>query len=376
MKRNELGGRKVSQVRIDNNSTSWVAPLMTTRLTRRGLLKRAITYGSGFAALGAIGTVLDACGSSTSSSNGSTSAKAMTPVSLQLNWLENVEFAGILLALHKGYYRDENIALSIAPLGPTTDPVDLVASGKAMIGMESGGDSVIIARSKGIPIKSFASDLQTDPSAWMTLKTSGITQMSQLRGKTVGIQAPDLQEVPLILGLGGLTTQDVSVKTVSFDPSVLVDHEVDAFSVFVTNEPITLEQQGIGVDLIPWSAYGFTYYSDCFFATDSTVKSNPGLLKSFVRATQRGWTEVFADPSAAVSLVLDVYGHGTLVERQQLAELHSQMPLMHSSFSNAHGLLAVSTSYWQSGIDLLARYKLIARSFPASDLCIEGLVEA
>jgi ABC-type nitrate/sulfonate/bicarbonate transport system substrate-binding protein len=295
-------------------------------------------------------------------------------VSLQLNWLENVEFAGILLALHKGYYTDEGIDLSVAPLGPTTDPVDLVASGKAMIGMESGGDSVIIARSKGIPIKSFASDLQTDPSAWMTLKTSGLTKMSQLRGKTIGIQAPDLQEAPLILGLGGLTTQDVSIKTVSFDPSVLVDHEVDAFSVFVTNEPITLELQGIGVNLIPWSNYGFTYYSDCFFAADSTIKSDTNVLKAFVRATQRGWTEVFASPSAAVKLVLEVYGHHALVERQQMAELNSQIPLMHSRFADTNGLLAVSTSYWQNGINLLARYKLIPKSFPASDICVEGLV--
>ncbi|MCL4312895.1 MAG: ABC transporter substrate-binding protein, partial [Actinobacteria bacterium] len=125
-----------------------------------------------------------------------------------------------------------------------------------------------------------------------------------------------------------------------------------------------------------WSAYGFSYYSDCFFATDSTVKSSPGLLKAFVRATQRGWTEVFANKTEAVSLILDVYGHGTLVEKQQLAELDAQIPLMHSSFASEHGLLAVSTAYWQAGIDLLARYKLIPHTFPASDICVEGLVEA
>jgi NitT/TauT family transport system substrate-binding protein len=368
----------MSQEQLENNSLNKVDSLVATRLTRRGLLKKAMTYGAGLTALGAMSSILEACGTSSSSKIASSSSKnkVLTPVSLQLNWLENVEFAGVLWALNKGYYRDEGIDLSVAPLGPTTDPVDLVASGKALIGMESGGDSVIIARSKGIPIKSFASDLQRDPSAWMTLKTSGITHMSELRGKTVGIQAPDLQEVPLILGLGGLTTHDVTVKTVSFDPSVLVDHEVDAFSVFVTNEPITLEEKGIAVNLIPWSAYGFSYYSDCFFATDSTVKSSPGLLKAFVRATQRGWTEVFANKTEAVSLILDVYGHGTLVEKQQLAELDAQIPLMHSSFASEHGLLAVSTAYWQAGIDLLARYKLIPHTFPASDICVEGLVEA
>lgn len=346
-------------------------PFAAEELSRRGFLRKLGTYGGGLVSLGALAAFRESPASLTRTAR----SKGLTSLSLQLNWLENVEFAGILWALRKGYYRDEGINLSVAPLGPTTDPVDLVASGHATIGMESGGDSVIIARSKGIPIKSFASDLQSDPSAWMTLRTSGIKKMSQLRGKTLGIQAPDLQEVPLILGLGGLTTADVTVRTVSFDPSVLVDHEVDAFSVFMTNEPITLEEKGIAVNLIPWSAYGFSYYSDCFFATDSTIKSRPGILKAFVRATQRGWTEVFANPHGAVSLVLEVYGHGTLVEAQQRAELAIQTPLMHSSYSKQHGLLAVSTGTWQAGIDRLAKYKLIPRSFPASEICVEGFVE-
>lgn len=360
----------------DHELSGRTASLMVSRLSRRGFLKKFGTYGAAAVAFGALSSVLDACGSSPTTPASGPKGKSLTPLSLQLNWLENVEFAGVLWALSKGYYRDEGIDLSVAPLGPTTDPVDLVASGHATIGMESGGDSVIIARSKGIPVKCFASDLQTDPSAWMTLRSSGITKMSQLRGRTLGIQASDLQEAQLILGLGGLTTADVTLKTVSFDPSVLVDHEVDAFSVFITNEPITLEEKGIAVNLIPWSAYGFDYYSDCFFASDSTIQTKPGLLKAFVRATQRGWTEVFANAHAAVSFVLDVYGHGTLVEAQQLAELNAQMPLMHSRYSAQHGLLAVSTATWQTGIDLLARYKLIPRSFPASEVSVEGFVGA
>ena len=352
----------------DNKLASTTTPLIRGRVSRRAFLRKVGAYGGAALAFGALPTALEACGSTSSK------GAKLTPLSLQLNWLENVEFAGILWALSKGYYRDEGIDLSVAPLGPTTDPIDLVASGSSTVGMESGGDSVIIARSRGVPIKSFASDLQTDPSAWMTLGSSGITTMSQLRGKTVGIQAPDLQEVPLILGLGGLTTHDVTVKTVSFDPSVLVDHEVDAFSVFVTNEPITLEEQGIAVNLIPWSSYGFAYYSDCFFASDTTMKNKSGLLKAFVRATQRGWSDVFANTHGAVSLVLDAYGHGTLVETQQLAELNAQMPLMQSSDTAAHGLLAVSITTWQTGIDLLARYGLIPHSFPGSDVCVEGFV--
>ena len=367
----------------------WASSVMSTRLSRRALLRRAAVYGGGVVGFGALSSLVAACsttGATTAkplSSQATTKAvasavtgKGLTPLSLQLNWLENVEFAGILWALSKGYYRDEGIDLTVAPEGPSTDPISLVVSGQADIGMESGGDSVVIARSKGLPVKSFATDLQTDPSAWMTLGSSGITQMSQLRGKTVGLQASDLQEGPLILGLGGLTTSDVTLRTVSFDPSVLVDHEVDAFSVFVTNEPITLEQKGIAVNLIPWSSYGFAFYSDCFFASDSTIAKNPALLKAFVRATQRGWNDVFANPQAAVGLVLQDYGHGTLVEAQQLAELNAQIPLMRTSYTAQNGLLAVSSATWQTGIDLLAKYNLISHSFEASELCAEGFVAA
>src|SRR5512136_2336047 len=58
----------------------------------------------------------------------------LQPVSLQLQWVTQAQFAGYYVALDKGWYRDEGIDLTIKPGGPNLSPVDLVASGKSQFG--------------------------------------------------------------------------------------------------------------------------------------------------------------------------------------------------------------------------------------------------
>src|SRR5512139_578487 len=64
------------------------------------------------------------------SGGGSTpTAPALKPVTLQLQWVTQAQFAGYYVALDKGWYEEEGIDLTIIPGGPDQAPVDLVVSG-------------------------------------------------------------------------------------------------------------------------------------------------------------------------------------------------------------------------------------------------------
>ena len=52
----------------------------------------------------------------------SASTMALAKVSLQLCYLENVQFAGSLLALSKGYYTAQGLDVTVLPGGPNLAP--------------------------------------------------------------------------------------------------------------------------------------------------------------------------------------------------------------------------------------------------------------
>jgi NitT/TauT family transport system substrate-binding protein len=341
-------------------------------LSRREVLKGIGGTAAGTAAFTTLGTLAAACGSSAPSGGGTKTGGKLTPVTLQLNYINNIEFSGMLWGAHKGFYRDEGIDITIEPLGPTSDAISIVASGKATVGMASG-DQLIIAKSKGLPVKAFATQLQTNPNGWLALAKSGINSTSDFKGKSFGIPPFLRNQMPLVLSLVGLTESDVEIKPISFSLAPLLQQNVELYNAYEMNQPNTLKDMHIPYKFFRWADEGYVYYTDVFFATDTQVSHNAPLLKSFWRATQRGWMDVFASPAPVVSYVVSG-SKGSLNAHQQTEEFHSLKPLMTSADTAAHGFGAMSAAKWQQGIDLLAKYHLVGKSFPASDIYATGFV--
>ena len=57
-------------------------------------------------------------------------SEALEPVELQLKWTHSFQFAGYVMALEKGYYRDAGLEVRLREAGPGTDPVDWVLGGR------------------------------------------------------------------------------------------------------------------------------------------------------------------------------------------------------------------------------------------------------
>ena len=70
-------------------------------------------------------------------------ALAATPVTLQLKWTHNFQFAGYYAALEKGYYRDAGLEVRIEEARPGLDVVGQVVSGRADFGV--GNSALLLA---------------------------------------------------------------------------------------------------------------------------------------------------------------------------------------------------------------------------------------
>ncbi len=73
---------------IDASESHAPLSFSTGSLSRRSFLKGSATLGAGIVGAGLLADILAGCGPTSSQASSGT----LTPVSVQLNWLENVEF--------------------------------------------------------------------------------------------------------------------------------------------------------------------------------------------------------------------------------------------------------------------------------------------
>ena len=86
--------------------------------------------------IGAVGIatalVLSGCASGGSGSDSTPSSGGkLTPITLQLQWVAQAQFAGYYAALAQGFYKKEGLDVTIKEAGTTTVPIDVLAAGDA-----------------------------------------------------------------------------------------------------------------------------------------------------------------------------------------------------------------------------------------------------
>src|SRR6201993_250209 len=78
-------------------------------------------------------------------------AQQMSAVT-QLGWLRNGEYAPIMMAEAKGYFKEEGIDHKIVDGGPGKTPIPIVAFGQAQFGLAANGMTIITARLAKDPV--------------------------------------------------------------------------------------------------------------------------------------------------------------------------------------------------------------------------------
>jgi ABC-type nitrate/sulfonate/bicarbonate transport system substrate-binding protein len=125
-------------------------------LTRRSLLQR-----TGALAVGAV-VAPDLFGGLGRFAAAPADAAALADVSIQLCYLENVQFAGTIMALANGYYKQQGLNVTVLPGGPNLAPEPVVVSGKALVGV-THTDEGIEAIINGAPLKVIGAAFQKSP---------------------------------------------------------------------------------------------------------------------------------------------------------------------------------------------------------------------
>lgn len=236
-----------------------------------------------------------------------TLAWSKEPVTLQLPWLHQFQFAGYYVAKEKGYYADAGLDVTLLEANKKEAPVKSVLAGKAQYGV--GHSSLIVNHINGAPLVLMAAIYQSSPMVLLTRKDANITNAKDLKNKRVMLTNDMVQwaEIQAMLRSVGLSTKDMKVQPHSYDPMSLARGETDAMVAYASNEPFTLKKAGIETSLIDPKEYGFDYYSDFLFTTKGEISTHPERARAFYDASMQGWLWAFDHIEETAELIYREY---------------------------------------------------------------------
>ena len=113
-------------------------------------------------------------------------AQQTTKVRLQLKWVTQAQFAGYYAAKSQGFYKAENLDVTIIPGGPDIVPEQVVAGRGAEFGIDFL-PSLLSAREQGVPLVNIAQVFAYSGMRELAFKTSGIKTPADLKGRKVAV---------------------------------------------------------------------------------------------------------------------------------------------------------------------------------------------
>jgi len=118
--------------------------------------------------------------------SGAIGAQAADPLTLQLKWVTQAQFAGYYVAKDKGLYSDAGLDVTIKPGGPDINPSQVIAGGGADVVLD-WMPSALATREKGVPLVNIAQPFQKSGMELTCRKETGITKPADFKGKTLGV---------------------------------------------------------------------------------------------------------------------------------------------------------------------------------------------
>jgi diguanylate cyclase (GGDEF)-like protein/PAS domain S-box-containing protein len=273
------------------------------------------------------------------------------PVTLQLKWKHQFQFAGYYAAKEKGFYRDAGLDVTIVEAAPGIDPAQEVIAGRAQFGV--GTSELILNRYRGDKVVVLGVIFQHSPLSLVALTDSGIDNIHKLISRKVMIE-PSSAELFAYLLQEGFTSKAFDLQHHSLDLNDLLSGKTDAMSVYVTDELYQLKQQGRAYIQFSPRMSGIDFYGDNFFTLETEREEHPQRVKAFREATLRGWRYAMQNPDEIVQLIYDRYSQRHSIEQLQFEAkaMHDLMQpeLIDPGYMNIGRWQHIAQTYHQLGL--------------------------
>ena len=253
-------------------------------------------------------------------------AQAADPITLQLKWVTQAQFAGYYVAQERGMYADADLEVTINPGGPDISPPQVIAGGGADV-IVDWMPSALASREKGVPLVNIAQPFKRSGMMLTCRQDTGISRPEQFRGKTLGVWFFG-NEYPFLSWMSRLniptdgSDNGVTVLKQGFNVDPILQRQADCVSTMTYNEYWQIIDAGLSPDelvVFKYEDQGVATLEDGLYVLENNLQDSGFVDKMarFVKASMAGWAWARANTTAAAMIVLDNDMTGAQTENHQ-----------------------------------------------------------
>lgn len=229
---------------------------------------------------------------------------ALTPVTVQLKWSHQFQFAGYYMAKELGLYEKAGLDVTLKPASPGLSVVNEVTRGQADFGV--GTSDLIYYRAQGKPVVVLGVIFQHSPQALISRYQSTPATLQDISTQTLMLE-PNAADLWALFRDEGLNIKKLNTEKHSFSVQPFIDDQIHSMSIYTTDEPFLLNQQGIQYQIFHPRSRGIDFYGDNFFTTDTLINDQPELVKAFRDATLKGWDYALQHVEQTINVIQTHY---------------------------------------------------------------------
>jgi NitT/TauT family transport system substrate-binding protein len=243
----------------------------------------------------------------------STPALAETSVKFTLDWKFEGPAAGFLLAVDKGYFKDEGLDVTIDSGNGSVEAIPRVSTGTYQMGFGDINSLIkFLDEDPSQKVKAVMMVYERPTFAVVGRKSLGVTQdPKSLEGKTLGAPPPDgaFAQWKAFKEVAGIDDSNITIESIGFPvrEPMLAQGDVDAVFGFAFSVILNLKAQGIEDDdiaTILMAENGLNLYGNAVLVNSDFAAENPEAVKGFLRALAKGFADAVANPEEGVAAVL------------------------------------------------------------------------
>ena len=329
------------------------------RIDRRGLLAGAAGLGAASAGLGLAAPAL---------------AQSLTRVRFMMDWAWQGPQAFVLLALHKGYFREEGIDFQPdRGRGSGAVPVE-IAGGNYPMGYADINPAIrFVADRPETGIQAVGVFAHNNALVEVGRADSGIHTPQDLEGKTLAAPEVDAgrQLFPAFAKVNNIDVSRVTWMSVTPDlrEPMLVQNRAHGITGFITSTGPSLERLGLSNAQqrnFRYRDFGVPFYSSSVLTTRRFADENPAIVRGVLRAMVRGYRDAIANPAEAMA---------SLARHEQLTDVPVETgrwaltirELIDTPAVRANGLAGVDMARMQTSITMVEEAFGLAPRLRAAD---------
>ncbi len=225
-------------------------------------------------------------------------------VSVTLNMSPQARFAGFYVARELGIYEKHALQTRIVHTSSDTMSTDSIVSGKADFSIVSL-PSAIQLRANGVKLINLSQIAQSSALMIVAGKSSGISRITDLHNRTLGIYADKIHYLPRLLS--EKYNINITVLPHSRSPALFLRDGVDSIMATLYNTYHLLLSSGLDsedINIFFMDESDLDFPGDGIYIMESKQKVDRNVCINFITATLEGWRYAFDHPEESIKIVI------------------------------------------------------------------------